>query len=102
MLAEEAFVVLIVPRVGFLLGRRFVFFRRLRFGRLEILGRNLFEQRVHDLLVQQVREFQRRHRQKLDGLLQRWRQDQLLRQSGCSFCCIAISVYESLVNRGSA
>ena len=53
----------------------------LRLGGLQIFGRDLFEQRVFDdLLIEQIRQLQRRHRQQLDGLLQRWRQNQLLRQ----------------------
>ena len=47
--------------------------------RLLVLGRHLLEHGVLDhLLVEQVRQFEGRHRQQLDGLLQRGRQDQLL------------------------
>jgi len=57
--------------------------RRSRLGGLEILGRHLFEQRVfHDLLVEEIGEFQGRHWKKLDRLLQRRRKDQLLCEPG--------------------
>ena len=89
VVAEEVLVVVVVPgvvlglglrRLGFLLGGG------LRLGGLEILGRDLLEQRVLDhFLLQQVRELERRHRQQLDGLLQRGRQNELLRELGLEF-----------------
>ena len=51
--------------------------------RLQFLGRDLLEQRVLDhLLIQQIRQLQRRHRQQLDRLLERRRQDELLNEFG--------------------
>ena len=51
------------------------------FGRLEVFGRDLLEHRVlDDFLVQQVRQLERRHRQQLDRLLQRRRQNELLNE----------------------
>jgi hypothetical protein len=76
VVAEEILVILVVPGVGLvrlLLG--FGLFRRgggLR--RLQILGGNLLQHRVlHHLLIEQIGEFKRRHRQQLNRLLQRWR-----------------------------
>ena len=83
VVAEEIFVVGVVPGVPFF-GRRLVgwlLLLLLLLGRLEFLGRHLLEQRVLDhLLVQQVGQLERRHRQQLDGLLQRRRQDELLNE----------------------
>jgi hypothetical protein len=76
--SEEVLVVLIVPGVGLiglLLGIG-LFLRRRGFDRLQFLGRHFFQHRVLDhLLIEQIGELERRHRQQLDGLLQRWRQD---------------------------
>ena len=88
VVAEEVLVVLVVPGVGLLLLGRL--FRLLRHGgavgRLQLLGRHLLEHRVLDhLLLQQIAELERRHRQQLDGLLQRRRQDQLLDELGVEF-----------------
>ena len=88
VVAEEVLVVLVVPGVGLLLlGRLFRLLRHRRaVGRLQLLGGHLLEHRVLDhLLVQQVAELERRHRQQLDGLLQRRRQDQLLNELGVEF-----------------
>ena len=78
VLAEEVLVIGVVPRFFFLL-----FFRLLGRGRLLGdfgLGGNLLEHRVLDhLLVQELGELDRRHRQQFDRLLQRGRQNQLLR-----------------------
>jgi len=50
---------------------------------LQVLGRHLFEQWVFDdFLVQEIGQLQGRHRQQLDRLLQRRRQDQLLCELG--------------------
>ncbi len=81
ILAEEVLVVLIVPGVGLvrlLIGLGF--FRRLGgFGGLQLLGRHFLQHRVLDhLLIEEIRQFQRRHRQQLDRLLKRRRQNQLL------------------------
>ena len=52
----------------------------------EFLGRNLLEHRVLDhLLIQQVRQLERRHRQQLDRLLERRREDQFLNELGVKF-----------------
>jgi hypothetical protein len=57
-----------------------------RLDLLQFLGRRLLEQRVLDhLLVEQFRQFERRHRQQLDRLLQRRRQNQLLNEFGVEF-----------------
>ena len=83
VVAEEVLVVGVVPGVGlFDRGLRFAGFSGLLLlGRLQLLGRDLFEQRVLDhLLVQQVRKLERRHRQQLDRLLQRRRQNELLNE----------------------
>ena len=85
VVAEEVLVVGVVPLVGLLgarlLGVRLVLLRLL--GRLQVLGRDLLEQRVlHHLLVQQIGQLQRRHRQQLDRLLERWRKDELLNEFG--------------------
>ena len=94
VLAEEVLVVLIVPGVGLLLLWRFFFFGLLLcFSGLEILGGDLFEQGVLDhLLVEQIRQLQRGHRQQLDRLLQRWRQNEFLRQS-----CLQLLLYGHVV-----
>ena len=87
VLAEEVGVVLVVPvgvrPIG--LGR----FGRLGLGglrlwvhRLNLLGGHLLEHRIlDDFLIQELRELECRHRQELDRLLQRWRQDELLREA---------------------
>ena len=88
VVAEEVLVVLVVPGVGLvrLLFGLGLFLRRGGLGGLQFLGRHLFEHRVLDhLLIEQVRELERRHRQQLDGLLQRWRQDQFLNELGVKF-----------------
>ncbi len=81
VVAEEVLVVLVVPGVGLvrlLLGLGLLL-RLGRFSRLELLSRHLLEHRVLDhLLVQEIRELQCRHRQQLDGLLQRRRENELL------------------------
>src|SRR6185437_15901992 len=84
VIPEEIFVVGVVPGIAF--------FRRRRLGRLlglrlfrglELLRRHFLEQRIlHHFLVQKIGQFQRRHRQQLDGLLERWRQDELLNELG--------------------
>ena len=88
VIAKEVFVVLIVPGVRLvhlLLG--IVLFRRgRRLGRLQFLGRHLLEHRVLDhFLVQEIRQLERRHRQQLDRLLERWRQNQLLNELRVKF-----------------
>ena len=88
VVAEEILVVGVVPGVAFLGGRLVGsgFSGALLFGRLQLLGRDLFEQRVlHHLLVQQLGQLERRHRQQLDRLLERRRQDELLNESGMEF-----------------
>ncbi len=85
VVAEEVLVVRVVPGVGLLGGGLLGFglVGLLLLGGLEFLGRDLFEQRVLDhLLVQQVGELERRHRQQLDRLLQRRRQNELLNEFG--------------------
>ena len=88
VVAEEVLVVGVVPGVG-LFGGGLVGFGLLGlllFRRLQLLGRHLFEQRVLDhLLVQQIRQLERRHRQQLDRLLQRRRQNELLNEFGVEF-----------------
>ena len=88
VIAEEIFVILVVPGVGLvrlLLGVG-LFRGRGGFGRLQVLGRHFLEHRVLDhLLIQQIRQFERRHRQQLDGLLQRRRKNQLLDELGVKF-----------------
>ncbi len=94
ILAEEVLVVLIVPGIALLLrlllrlgllGCRCLFlFLLLLLGRL--FGRDLFEHRVlNHLLVEQFSQLDRRHRQKLDRLLQRRRQDELLDEPRVKF-----------------
>ena len=82
VVAEEVLVVGVVPGVGLVgLGLELALFfgGRGHVGGLEVLGRDLFEQRVlDDLLVEEVGEFQGRHWQQLDRLLERRRQNQLL------------------------
>ena len=82
IVAEEVLVVGVVPRVGLLgglLGLRL--FGLLLLGGLELLGLDFLEERVLDhLLIQQISELERGHRQQLDGLLQRRRQNELLNE----------------------
>ena len=87
IVAEEIFVVAVVPGVPFFLGFGLGFLDlRGGFGGLEVFGGHLFEHRVlDDFLVQQVGELERRHRQQLDGLLQRRRQNQLLNELRVEF-----------------
>ena len=90
IVAEKVRVIGVIPCVLFLGGGFRVGVGLLYLGGrihlLLFLGLRLLEQRVlDDLLVQHVDELQRRHRQQLDGLLQRWRQDQLLRQPHLEF-----------------
>jgi hypothetical protein len=73
VIAEEVFVILVVPRIGFIeLFQVAALLRRGRgLGRLEVFGGNLLEHRILDhFLVQEVRQLERRHRQQLDRLLQ--------------------------------
>jgi hypothetical protein len=87
VIAEEIFVVAVVPRVPLFLGVR-VGFLRLRdgLGRLQVLGGDLLEHRVlDDFLIQQVGELQRRHRQQLDRLLQRRGQNEFLNELRVEF-----------------
>ena len=82
VVAEEIFVVLIVPGIFFLFRFFFLLFLRGLDG-LELFGRHLLEHRVlHHFLVEEFRQLERRHRQQLDSLLQRWRQNQLLDELG--------------------
>ena len=61
----------------------------------QILGRHLFEQGVLDhFLVEEIGELERAHREQLDGLLQRWRQNQLLKELGMKF----LLQHEAMVN----
>ena len=87
VVAEEVLVVGVVPGVGLSAGCLSAgLLRLLLLGRLELLGRDFLEQRVLDhLLVQQVGQLERRHRQQLDRLLQRRRQDELLNEFGVEF-----------------
>ena len=87
IVAEEIFVVAVVPGVALFLGLGFgLLDLRGGFGRLQVLGRHLFEHRVlDDFLVQQVGQLERRHRQQLDGLLQRRRQNELLNELRVKF-----------------
>ncbi len=82
IVAEEIFVVAVVPGIALFLGLGFgLLGLRRGFGRLKVLGRHLFEHRVFDdFLVQQIGQLERRHRQQLDGLLQRRRQNELLNE----------------------
>ena len=87
VVVEVVLVVVVFPVVGLAFGRFLgvllvgLVGGGLRLGSLQVFRGHLFQQRVlDDLLVQHVGELQRRHRQQLDGLLQRRRQDQLLRQ----------------------
>ena len=83
IVAEEVLVVGVVPLVGLLGGGlvRVGLVRLDLLGGLEFLGRDFLEQRVFDhLLVQQIGKLQRRHRQQLDGLLERRRKDELLNE----------------------
>jgi len=79
VVAEKILVVGIIPGVAFFIG---LIGNRLGFGghfrRGNIFGRFLEERVLDHLLVQQLRELDRRHRQQLDRLLERWRQNQLL------------------------
>ena len=55
--------------------------RRLRVGGLQLLGGDLLEQGVlHHFLREPIGQLERRHRQQLDRLLERRRQDELLRE----------------------
>ena len=88
VVAEEILVVLVVPGVALRFLRRLLRLLRggRRLARLEILGGHLLEHRVLDhLLGEQLAELQRGHRQQLDRLLQRWRQNQLLGEPGLQF-----------------
>ena len=87
VVVEEVLVVVVFPVVGLAFGGALrvllvgLVGGGLGLGGLEVLRRDLLEQRVLDhLLVEHVGELERRHRQQLDGLLQRWRQDELLRE----------------------
>ena len=82
IIAEEVLVVLVVPGVGLLrLLVRLLF--RGGVDRLQLLCRHFLQQRVlDDLLIEQLGQLERRHRQQLDRLLQRRRQDQLLDELG--------------------
>ena len=86
VVSEEVLVILIVPGIALarrVVGVRLVLFLRLRLGGLEIFGRHFLEHRVLDhFLVEQVRQLKGRHRQQLDGLLQRGGQNQLLNEFG--------------------
>ena len=80
IVAEEILVVLVVPGIGLLL-LGWLLGLLGHGGRLglHVLGRNLLEQRVLDhLLRQQFAQFEGGHRQQLDRLLQRWRENELL------------------------
>ena len=93
VVAEEVLVVGVVPGVLPIAGRLGIRIRlvdlRGSIRLLLLLGRNLLEQRVLDyLLGQQVDELQRGHREQLDRLLQRRRQDQLLGQP-----CLQLLLY---------
>src|SRR4051812_27619925 len=66
VIAEEVFVIRVVPRIRLFLGLVFaaLFLLRRWLDSLQLLGRNLFEQRVlYDFLVEEVGQLQRRHRQ---------------------------------------
>jgi len=81
VVAEEILVILVVPGVGlvWLLLRLGLFLRLGGLRRLQFLGGHLLEQGVlHHLLIQEIGELQGRHRQQLDCLLQRRRENQLL------------------------
>ena len=84
VVAEEVLVVGVVPGVGLVGGRLLGgLLGLLLFGRLELLGRDFFEERVLDhLLVQEIGQLQRGHRQELDRLLERRREDELLNEFG--------------------
>ena len=78
IVAEKVFVILVVPGIGFV--GLLVWLGLFRGGAgvswLKFLGGDLLEHRILDhLLVQEVRQLQRRHRQQLDRLLQRWCKD---------------------------
>jgi hypothetical protein len=89
VLAEEILVVRVVPAVGLLrlgFGLDLVVLGGLRFGGLDVLDGDFLEHRVLDhLLRQQVAKLERGHRQQLDGLLQRRRQNQLLNELRVEF-----------------
>ena len=89
IVAEEVLVVLVVPGVGLVrpAAPASVFSGAGGgLGRLQLLGRHLLEHRVLDhLLVEQIGQLERRHRQQLDRLLQRRRQNQLLDELGVKF-----------------
>jgi hypothetical protein len=82
VVAEEVVVIGVVPGVGLLGGGLgLLLFRLLLLRRLQLLGRDLLQQRVlHHLLVQKICQLERRHRQQLDRLLQRGRQNELLNE----------------------
>ena len=86
---EEVGVVLVVPalgtggRLGGLAGAVLA----LGLGDLvvgaDVVRGRLFEHRIlNHFLVEHLGELERRHRQQLDGLLQRWRQNELLNEFG--------------------
>ena len=86
IVAEEVLVVLVVPGVALLLVLLLFRFLRCRLDRLEFLGRHFLEHRVLDhLLIQEFRQLERRHRQELDRLLKRRRQNELLNEFGVEF-----------------
>ena len=86
VIAEEIFVVGVVPGVvlGLGLGTSCSFsVAGWASAACRILGGDLLEQGVfHHFLRQEIGQLERRHRQQLDRLLQRGRQDELLRQLG--------------------
>jgi hypothetical protein len=71
IVAEEVFVVLVVPGVALLfLGLVFLLFL-LGLDGLQLFRGNFLEHRVLDhFLIQELRQLERRHRQQLDRLLQ--------------------------------
>ena len=87
VVAEEVLVVLVVPGVALLLVGFFSScFSWCRLDRLKLFGGHFLEHRVLDhLLVEQLRQLERRHRQELDRLLKRRRQNQLLNELGVEF-----------------
>ena len=71
VVAEEILVILIVPGVALFRRRLFFLFFLRGFDRLELFGRHFLEHRVLDhLLIEELRQLERRHRQQLDRLLQ--------------------------------
>ena len=72
LIATRVLIQYLPQTIGFFLLRR-------GFRGLQILGGNLLEHRILDhFLVQKIREFERRHRQQLDRLLERRRENELL------------------------